>query len=246
MEIWSYAVMAAALAGGAVIKGATGMGLPLVALPVLTAVFGLQHAVSVLTIPLLASNLWQVWLHRGVRADRRLRFMPLLLAGGAIGIVGGTWLLVSVPERLLQVVLGAMLLVYVVIRLGRPNWTVGDSAARGASFPVGLGAGALQGATGISAPLSVTFVHAMRLEREAHVFAVSAIFLLFSMVQVPALMVSGVMRGEWLLQGVLALVPILLFMPVGQWLGTRFSAVAFDRLTLVFLCLIGLQLLAGL
>lgn len=238
--------MAAALAAGALVKGATGMGLPLVALPALAAAFGLQHAVSILVIPILVSNAWQVWRHREEHRDGRLRFMPMLLAGGAVGVVCGTWLLLAVPERQLQIGLGALLLSYIVIRVARPAWAIDDRTARVAALPVGFGAGAMQGATGISAPLSVTFVHAMRLGREAHVFAVSVMFLLFAVVQLPALLVSGVMRGEWLVQGMLALVPIVLFLPVGQWLAGRFSAIAFDRLVLAFLAILGVKLLAGL
>jgi uncharacterized membrane protein YfcA len=245
VEVWSYAIMAAALAAGAVVKGATGMGLPLVALPALTAVFGLQHAVSVLIVPILVSNAWQVWRHREVKGDVRLRFLPMLLAGGALGVVGGTWLLIAVPERQLLFGLGALLLTYVVIRLARPAWAVDERTGRAGAFPIGLGAGMLQGATGISAPLGVTFIHAMRLGREAHVFAVSAMFLLFAVVQLPSLLVSGVMRAEWLVQGALALVPILLFMPLGQWLAGKLSATTFDRLLLVFLGAIGVKLVAG-
>lgn len=60
MELFSIVIMIAALAAGAVVKGATGMGLPLIALPVLTSAFGLQHAVGLMTIPLIVTNVWQV------------------------------------------------------------------------------------------------------------------------------------------------------------------------------------------
>ena len=56
MDVSSYLLMGLALAAGAVVKGATGMGLPLVALPVLTTFFGLQHAVGLMVIPLIVTN----------------------------------------------------------------------------------------------------------------------------------------------------------------------------------------------
>jgi uncharacterized membrane protein YfcA len=138
-----------------------------------------------------------------------------------------------------------LLLGYVVLRLVRPSWSVGERAARTAAIPAGASAGVLQGATGISAPVGVTFIHAMRLGRDAHVYAVSAMFLLFAVVQMLALAGSGVMEPEWYLQGVFALVPVGLFMPLGQWLGGKLSAVAFDRLILVFLGVMGIKLLLG-
>jgi uncharacterized membrane protein YfcA len=245
MDIQAYLAMAAALAAGAVVKGATGMGLPLVALPALTAIFGLQHAISVLIVPILVTNAWQVWRFRAARQDTRLGFVPLLVLGGIGGVAIGTWALVALPERQLLFVLGVLLTGYVLLRLSRPALRVDERVARTAALPVGVGAGVLQGATGISAPIGVTFIHAMRLTHSEHVYAVSAMFLGFAVVQAAALAVSGISRPEWWLQGLLALVPILAFMPLGQWLAGKLSATAFDRLVLVFLAAIGVKLLLG-
>ena len=246
MDLGSALVMVLALGAGAVVKGATGMGLPLVALPVLTAVFGLQHAVGLMTIPLIVTNAWQVWRFRAEAGSPRMVFMPWFLVAGAVGIGLGTWALTSLPERLLVLALGIILLAYVALRLATPHWVLGTEMARRFGPLAGLGGGTLQGATGISAPIGVTFIHAMGLERSAHVFAVSAMFLLFAVVQLPALWAAGVMQPLWMLQGVLALVPILIFMPIGQWVSGKLSRRAFDRMILIFLGVIGLKMVLGL
>lgn len=246
MDIGSALIMALALGAGAIVKGATGMGLPLVALPVLTAVFGLQHAVGLMTIPLIVTNAWQVWRFRGAAQGPRLAFMPLFLVGGALGIALGTWALTSLPERLLVLALGIILLAYVGLRLATPHWVLSPQMAKRFGPLAGLGGGTLQGATGISAPIGVTFIHAMGLDRDAHVFAVSTMFLLFAVVQLPALWAAGVMQPLWMLQGLLALVPILIFMPIGQWASGKLSRKAFDRMILIFLGLIGLKMVLGL
>jgi uncharacterized membrane protein YfcA len=246
VELSSIIIMTVALAAGAVVKGATGMGLPLVALPVLTAAFGLQHAVGLMTIPLIVTNAWQTWRFRDERRSDRLAFMPWFLIGGAVGIGIGTWALTTLPERVLVLALGLLLLAYVVLRLFTPHWSLGPALARRLGPLAGIGGGILQGATGISAPVGVTFIHAMNLERQAHVFAVSAMFLTFSVVQLPSLWLAGVMRMEWMVQGLLALVPILLFMPLGQWASGKLSRAAFDRMILIFLGVIGLKMVLGL
>ena len=238
--------MILALAAGAVVKGATGMGLPLIALPVLTAAFGLQHAVGLITIPLIVTNIWQVWRFRAEARGPHLAFMPWFLVAGAAGIGIGTWALTTLPERILVLALGILLLAYVAMRLSRPHWSLSLELAHRLGPLAGTGAGILQGATGISSPIGVTFIHAMKLDRTAHVFTVSAMFLLFSVVQLPSLWIAGVMRPEWLVQGLLALIPILLFMPLGQWLSSKLSRQAFDRMILVFLGLIGLKMVLGL
>ena len=246
MEWTGVLVMVLALAAGAVVKGASGMGLPLIALPVITAFFGLQHAIGLMVVPLIVTNAWQVWRFRGEAGNPRLAFMPVFLVTGSIGIALGTWALTSLPERLLVLGLGCLLLAYVGLRLATPHWSLPLPVARRLAPFTGVGGGILQGATGVSGPIGMTYIHAMALEREAMVFAVSAMFFVLAAVQLPSLWIAGVLQPEWMLQGVLALVPIFVFMPLGQWLGGRLSRRAFDRMILFFLAAIGLKMVLGL
>jgi uncharacterized membrane protein YfcA len=229
-----------ALGAGAIVKGATGLGLPLIATPVLAATLGLPHAVAVMVVPLVVTNAWQAWTYRG--HARGLTFLPGLLATGVAGIALGTWLLTALPERALAGALVVMIAAYVGLRLARPDLTLGMGAARLMAPAVGLAAGALQGATGISGPVGVTFVHAMRLARDAHIIAVSAMFLVFALAQVPALALAGLLDWPRIMEGVVALVPIALLMPVGNRLARLLRPAVFDHLVLAILALIALQL----
>ncbi len=246
MDLSYYLLIFATLAAGGVVKGATGMGLPLVALPVLTATLGLTHAIGLLVIPVLVSNLWQVVRLRSERSAPDLGFMPSFLVSVAIGVVAGTWLLKTLPERWLILTLGVLLIVYVVIRLARPALRIGPQLARRVAIPMGAAAGILNGATGISAPVGVTFIHWMGLKRDVHVFTVSTMFFVMGAVQLPSMFASGLMQPRWLVEGAVAMVPILLAMPVGRWISTRMSQTAFDWLILAFLAIVGVKMLVGL
>src|SRR5690606_20679422 len=98
----------------------------------------------------------------------------------------------------LTLTLGVLLLGYLALRFSKPHYVVGPEAARRWAVPAGLGAGLLHGSTGISAPIGVTFIHAMRLPRETLVFAISTMFLLLGVTQAVALAVAGILRPEWL------------------------------------------------
>ncbi len=245
MDIYTLSIIFVSIGLGAISKGATGMGMPLVAIPVLAATFGLQHAIAVLVIPILVSNASQLMRFAHARGDGRLGFLVPMLASCAAGVAVGTWFLTTVPERGLALTLGVLLLGYLVLRLTKPHFAIGPDAARRWAVPAGLGAGLLHGSTGISAPIGVTFIHAMRFGRDAHVFAVSAMFLLLAVVQAPALWIAGILRPEWLLQGVFALIPTFLFMPLGQWLAGKLSPEAFDKMILVILGALGIKMVVG-
>lgn len=235
-------VIIAAVGAGALVKGATGMGLPLVAMPVLVSAFGLPHAISLMIIPIFATNAAQVWRFRRERSDPKVAFLLPMILASLLGVAVGTLALVRLDERILSMALGLLLLGYVALRLLRPGLVLDAAAGRRAAVPAGFAAGVLQGSTGISSPVVVTFIHAMGFGYAPHVFAVSTAFLMMSFAQFPALFVSGVLRAEWLLEGLIAVLPILGLVHVGQRLGSRISRTAFDRLILAFLAFIGLKL----
>ena len=241
MPLENFAAMALALGVGGLVKGATGMGLPIVALPILAAFLGVQHAVALICFPVLVTNLWQVF---RLRADFwAADFLPRLMLGGLVGIALGTVIIASVPERSLSLALALVVLLYVGLRLTRPQLVL--SRAHGLTFavPAGLAAGLLQGATGIGSPVGATYIHAMRLGRTAHVFALSAMFLLFAVVQIPALAIAGVLTPKVALEGAFAVLPALMMLPVGSWLASHLSQAMFDRLVLALLLVVALQML---
>lgn len=108
---------------------------------------------------------------------------------------------------------------------------------------MGFAAGTLQGATGISAPIGVTFIHSMHLPRQKYISAVSSMFLVTTMVQINALWFAGVMNWQRLLEGSLALLPALAMMPVGSFLGRMLSPAWFDRSAIILLGIVASQLI---
>ena len=55
-DLYSLSIIGLGLALGAFVKGLTGMGLPLVAVPFMASFLGAEHAIVVMQIPGLVSN----------------------------------------------------------------------------------------------------------------------------------------------------------------------------------------------
>nr|WP_281351560.1 sulfite exporter TauE/SafE family protein [Propylenella binzhouense] len=233
--------MALALGAGSMVKGATGIGIPVVALPILATVVGLPHAIAVQTIPVLFTNIWQVWQFRKVWPE--LKPLKFLFLGGLVGIPLGTLLLTIIPERALSGMLALLLFLYIGLKVSKPHFVLSMDAGQRLAPVAGVAAGTMQAATGVSAPVSITFLHSLKLTRNGYLFAVALLFALFSVIQIPSLLIAGVMTGPILVQGLLSMIPVLICMPLGAWIGRRLSQRTFDYLVLVLLSVVGVQLL---
>ena len=237
----AVAAVVLALALGGLMKGATGAGAPVIAVPVIAAFFDIRFAVALMAAPNLMTNLWQASSYRAHRIDGNFTWI-FALAGG-VGAILGTALLANLPVTVLQVSMAVIVLAYVALRLMRPSMRLSLDHARRIMLPLGLAAGALQGAAGISAPLSVSFLNAMRLGRECFIFTISVFFAVMSFVQLPVPWVYGLLSPGILELGLFAVIPLLVSMPVGRWLASSISPAAFDRIMLTFLTLLALRLI---
>jgi uncharacterized protein len=236
-----YIVIFVALALGGLVKGALGACLPVVAVPVLASFFSVPYAIAILVMPTAATNIWQLWQFRHHRAG--LGWLTGLCVAAGVGIAVGTWLLANLPGHVLGLILAVMVIIYIAMRLARPDWHIPLRLAARIAPAVGLISGILQGATGISAPVSLTFASSLGFSRPQFVFAVSALFVSFAVVQIPSLVLTGILTWHRLLLGALAFIPILLAMPAGNWLATRLSHNAFNRLLLGLLAVIAAKLI---
>ncbi len=242
MTDWTtWAIVVVSFTCGGLFKGVTGLGLPLIALPMIAPRLGMPAAIAIITLPSILTNLSQVSSLRG--EARNLPCLPPFLATGILGVAGGTLLMARSPEAVLSAGLGVILLVYLALRLAHPDLMVSAPLARRIAPGVGLAAGLIQGLTGIVAPIGVTFFNAMRLPRPRYIFATSAMFLLFALVQFTSVSLVGAMTAERILQGVVAALVALAAMPLGARIGRRLSPATFDRLILTVLAILSAQLL---
>ena len=225
--------MLAALSVGSFVKGITGAGLPQLAIPVMALFIGIERAVIVMSIPGLVSNVWLVSAHS--KSARETRDLPVLLVTGVVGTIVGTVLLTTVDARLLSIALAALIVAYVTLRLLNPQARLREGLSRWLSPPVGLAAGGLQGATGVSGPLLLTYLHSFGLAPSAYIFSISTLFLIFSFAQVITLLALGAYTATLLLEGVLAIIPVAVMLPLGARLSRRLPARTFSHILLVTL-----------
>jgi hypothetical protein len=155
----------------------------------------------------------------------------------------GTYLLANLSIDTLSLIVAGGVLLYIALRLIWPGMALSLGLATRLAVPMGVAAGVLQGAAGLSAPISISFLNAIRLERVLFISTISLFFAVMSLVQIPALFAFGILTPARGLLSFLALVPLLGFMPVGGWLARSVSKETFDRVLLTVLAGLSIKLI---
>lgn len=237
----SYILIFACLWLGGVLKGATGVGAPIIAVPVITALFDVRLAVVVMVLPNLINNAWQFWKFR--KSANWSGFVVPLIIGGATGVALGTWLLKALPENALVVLVASAVFIYICVRVFNNEWRLSSSTGRLLGLPAGIASGILQGSIGISAPISLSYLNSMRLERPVFISSASLLFMSFGLVQLPALILADFMTTHGAIMSLLAVGAIAAGMPVGTFVGQRFQRETFDKIILFLLSALTIRLL---
>jgi len=214
-------------------KGTTGMGLPLLATPILAGAFGPRVAVVIVTIPILVANALLVV--QGWRRLEVLRGLVPILIASALGAAIGVNLLAKLDQRTFAILISLMVAVFLL----RGERLVGtDPRARRTRIVgpiVGFFSGVLQGTTSIASPVIGSYLHARRMPPPDYVVAIASIFQLNAIVQLFGYALLGLYTPRIVAIGLLGLVPTLLAMMAGMFVRGRLDQARFRQLIVVVL-----------
>lgn len=219
------------------VKGVTGMGLPTVAMGALGMVMAPVHAAALLVVPSLVTNIWQFAMGPGKRAiAKRLAGMMLFVC---LGTFLGIHFLTSGSSRWPTVALGAVLAVYALVGLLLPKFMVPPRLERALSPVVGAVTGVLTGATGVFVVPAVPYLSALRFTKDELVQALGLSFTVSTVALAVGLGSTSSFSSDTLLASLLALVPALLGMFIGQRTRDRIEPATFRKCFFVAMLLLG-------
>ncbi len=230
MTTTQLVVIVLASFAGALVKGVTGLGYPVLAVPLIALVTGIEDAVVVVAVPNLAANIILCWEARDARGEAR--DLGRLVGLGIVGAVIGTVALVHLPEQPLLIALALTVAVFVVQMIRRPELGLDPATATRWSPVAGLFTGLMQGAVGVSGPIVATWLHGYRLAVQTYVFSVTIIFGVTGAVQIVVLAAQGQLHGDRLLGALLAGLGVAVALPLGLRLRHRLSGPAFEKVVL--------------
>jgi uncharacterized protein len=216
------------------VKGVTGMGLPTVAIGMLGLVMGPAEAVTLLVLPTLITNVWQLF--AGPRFIDLLRRFATMMAGLFIGSFYGVRLLIH--TEFATILLGVVLAGYGAFGLSSIQFAVSPRWERRLSPVTGLITGVLYGSTGL-ALTAVPYVNSLRLDKDALIQTLSLTFTVCSLGMAFGLAAQGRFQLSVAGTSLLALVPAFVGIMLGQHLRNRMKPEVFRRWFFVWMLILG-------
>ena len=229
-----------AIALGSIFKGITGVGLPILAVPMIATFTSVADAVVLMVLPGLAANALVILTHR--KWHLLLEHKAFLVAG-FLGGFFGTWLLSVMDDRSLKLLLVAWLGIYLVQYFSRRSGSHVFRIPRWLAGAFGGAAGTLQGAMGISASVVGPYFHASGLARNRYAFCTAFTFLLFGAAQFMAMSQVSLLTTDRLSVGALAIIPTLVFTQLGIRISRKISEKTFNRVLIVLFILMEIKLI---
>lgn len=227
---------------GGTVKGALGVGLPLVTVPVLSLWLPIGQAIGLMVMPVLLSNLIQSTEGAGLQGNLR-RFGGMIATQFVVTIVAVRLTLAMSPSELEKMV-AVSLLIAVGLMAFTPQFTVNPRHEGAAGIGVGALSGLLGGISSLTGPLVIAYLMALRLNREAFVGSISVIYLCGAIPLYAAMLYFGRIGLGDIGLSILALAPMGAGLLMGRALRTRVNEAIFRKLLLLFLTVIAILLLS--
>jgi uncharacterized membrane protein YfcA len=218
-------VILAAVVIGTIAKAVTGMGLPLIAIPIASLFVDVETAIVVIAFPNVLANATLASKER--RSYPQTRDLPTLAVFGVVGAIAGTLLLVNISETPLVVAMIVAIVGYIVLFFAHPDLRTSPARSQRLAPVVGGVAGVFQGAVGISGPIVGSWIHSYRLSRSAHILSVTSLFFITGLAQLIVLISTGELTGR-VSATLLACIPVLASIPIGTRLRNSVSGRGFD------------------
>lgn len=210
----AFVIAVFAIAG--MIKGTIGLGLPAVSMALLTLLMSPFQAATLLIIPSLVTNIWQLFAEGHVL--RLIRRFWRLLLGIIVGTIWSLFPTLGQGEFQSEILLGGMLALYGAYGLFAKNMPNLAPHEKWLSPIIGYLGGAITVATGVIVIPVVPFLQSLHLKRDDLVQSLGLAFTVSTVCLAIYLYLNPVdqMNIDWKMS-LIALIPAL----IGMWFGTK-------------------------
>ncbi len=231
----AYVAVVFAVAGW--IKGVIGLGLPTIATGMLGMLVAPVQAASIVVLPALLTNVWQMLYGPGfLKLLRRLWPMLACVIATTVATAG---VVAKADVRLTVGLLGVALMAYALHALIGTSFKVGARWEKAIGALAGLATGIISGTTGVFVVPTVPFLQAIGLGKDELVQAIGITAFTSAFALALGLGVHGALHAEAGIPAIVAVVAALGGMALGQVVRSGLDVETFRRWVLIGLLGLG-------
>ncbi len=239
---WIVAWCFFALCCGGFIKGALGVGTPLLTVPMMALVLPPQMAIAIMAIPVVVANLWQF-----AQAERSTtvitRFWPAF-----IGILIGTWIgvkiLSEIDEKALMILVGIAVIAFALLQGSRFRLHLPDKLVKPCGIFFGGASGVIGGVSSFFGPMLITYLISIRgLTKNQFVSTISFLYVSAVVPWAITLYLFDILDQRLLVYSTFATLPVTLGLLIGQRVRGHISEARFQYLIVGILIVSGASML---
>ena len=222
------------------IKGFLGIGLPPAAMAILTLVIETPIAISLLTLPIIFTNLFQyLGCEKPFEIAKRYWLFGLSIM---VSIFFTSLFIMSFPRSIISVTIGFAMVLFSLSQMFGTKISFGASSIW---HPVvGLFAGVLGGLSSIWSPPVAMYLLARHVSKAEFIGATGFLFLAGSVPLAVGLGFAGVLTIDTILHSLMGLIVVLAGFWVGEWLRGHVQQESFRRILLWAFLIMGGRLIA--
>jgi uncharacterized membrane protein YfcA len=244
MSLLQMLVIAGAFIVAGIAKGTIGMGMPPIAIGLMSFAVPLESAIAIMVVPTMVTNIWQAIY--GGRFRPLMRRFGIMAATAMVGIlaVGLLYSTFGSPRTIGWV--GVILVLYSLLALTPWRPKVPRGAERWANPLVGLASGAVAGSTGVAAVPFLPYMQSLDMDRHELMQALGVMYMFITGMLAVSLALHGAFHFTNLSGGIGAVAPTMLGVWLGQKARRRLSPEMFRRVFIFGMLGVGVHLATGL
>jgi len=223
-----------------VVGTVAGFGTSTIFLPIALFFVDFKTALVLVAVSHLAGNVGATTFFRH-GLDKRL----ILIFGvpSIILTILGAYLVIYVPQKILIIALGVILLIFSIIFLLRPDFKV--AANRINTILGGAMSGLLQGLVGIGGPIRGAFLISYNLDKYKYIATLAALAVVIDLTRIPIYLTNNLLETQYYYY-----IPVLVFLGiVGSYMGKRLVVLIpqdkFKKLVLIAVAIASIILIVG-
>lgn len=237
-------VIAGAFIVAGIAKGAIGIGLPPIAIGLMTLALPLGDALAIMTIPTITTNIFQAFY--GGRFLALLRRFGTMAAAAVVGVIAAAVTLGKLGSAGTIGWLGLLMVLYSLLALFAWRPVMPRAAEPWANPVIGLASGAVAGLTGMAAVPFLPYMQSLQITKNDLIQGLGILFLFITGALVVALVQQNIFDTANTIGGVAAIAPTFLGVWIGQKVRHAASPETFRKIFLYGMLALGLHMTRGL